>query len=77
MIPKVVTLRVWIGDVNCADAQHFLPNGRIREKSRAQSSPIPTLATGNNVVNCGQGVPLVGKVTMVHTCSIQHPEPSV
>lgn len=77
MIPKVVTLRVWIGDVGRAYAQHLLADGRIREQSRAQSSPIPALATGNDVVNRGQGVSLVGEMAMVHRFSIHQPAPDV
>ena len=60
----MVTLGIGIGDVRLAHPQHFFQHGPVIERRPAQRSPILRLAAGDHVVNGGQGVLLVGEVSV-------------
>jgi len=62
----MVALRVRIGHVRLADAQHLLEQRSISQRGLAQLGPIPPLAVGDDVVDGGQRELLVGEVTVLH-----------
>ncbi|MGH8655594.1 MAG: hypothetical protein ACREYE_26995 [Gammaproteobacteria bacterium] len=66
VFPKVVALRMGIGNVSQADAQHLLKERRLPQSGLSEIGPVPTLTTPDHIVNSGQGVLRMSEGSVEH-----------
>lgn len=66
MLPKVVALRVRIGNVSQADSQHLLKELWFSQGGLSEIRPVPGLAAADHIINSGEGVLLMSEVPVEH-----------